>query len=104
MNFINQWMQSDWLKALGWTFVHSLWQIAVVGLLLFIILRLIPGRSAHMRYTIATLALWMIVIMGLSTFLIMLPNEESVTAVAGNVIVMTADYSLSLTQKISLRL
>ena len=45
--------------------------LAVVGLLLFIILRLIPGRSAHMRYTISTLAIWSIVIMSLSTFIIM---------------------------------
>ena len=57
MNLISQWMQSDWSKALGWTFVHSLWQIAAIGLLLYIILRLIPGRSAHVRYTISTMAI-----------------------------------------------
>ena len=63
MNLINSWMQSDGMKALGWTFVHSLWQIALIGLLLFIILRLIPGRSAHVRYTISTFSLWLIVVL-----------------------------------------
>lgn len=102
MNFTTQWMQSDWMKALGWTFVHSLWQIAAIGLLLYIILRLIPGRSAHIRYTISTMAIWMIVMMALSTFIMMLPGARSIHEFSGPVIVVKATRSLALTDKISI--
>lgn len=102
MNFLTQWIQSDWLKALGWTFVHSLWQIAIIGLLLYIILRLIPGRSAHMRYTISTLAIWSIVIMSLSTFIIMLPDTKHITQVTGSFILMEGKSTLSVSDRISI--
>lgn len=101
MNLLNHWMPSDWMQALGWTFVHSLWQIAIIGLLLYGILRLIPGRSAHVRYTISTLAIWLIVIVSLSTFLIMLPDTGGMTEVTGQVVMMNASETLSLTNKIS---
>lgn len=102
MNFLNDWMQSDWLKAMGWTFVHSLWQIAITGLVLYIVLRLIPGRSAHVRYTIATMAIWLIVIMALSTFIIMLPDNTTISEFSGQVVLMQSSETLSMTQRISL--
>ena len=101
MSMLNQWMQSDVVKALGWTFVHSLWQIAVIGLVLFIVLRLIPGRSAHMRYTISTLALWMIIISGISTFLVMLPGEKYVTELTGNIIMVNDNTPMTFSERIS---
>lgn len=101
MNLTTQWMQSEWVKALGWTFVHSLWQIAVVGLLLFIILRLIPGRSAHIRYTISTMALWMILMMSLSTFIIMLPEAKESMAFNGQIILLSSSEQMSTTQQIT---
>ncbi|HUR31667.1 MAG TPA: M56 family metallopeptidase [Saprospiraceae bacterium] len=102
MNFLNEWMQSDWLKALGWTFVHSLWQIAITGLLLYVILRLIPGRSAHIRYTISTMAIWLIVIMALSTFIVMLPNEKLVTEITGQVILVKTAQPISMAARLSI--
>lgn len=102
MNLFNQWMQSDLFQALGWTFVHSLWQIALIGLSLYVILRLIPGRSAHVRYTISTLAIWSIVIAALSTFIIMLPVENNKVDLPGAIVVMNTTSSLSLAGKLSL--
>src|SRR5688572_1332825 len=102
MNFLNDWMQSDWLNALGWTFVHSLWQIAITGLVLYVILRLIPGRSAQVRYTISTMAIWMIVIMSLSTFIIMLPGNGNITEIKGQVVLVQTTTTLSLAQRISI--
>ncbi|MEP6646375.1 MAG: M56 family metallopeptidase, partial [Saprospiraceae bacterium] len=102
MNFTTQWMQSDWMKALGWTFVHSLWQIAAIGLLLYIILRLIPGRSAHVRYTISTMAIWMIVMMALSTFIIMLPGTKPIQEFSGQVILVKTSGNISMTDRISI--
>lgn len=102
MNFSAQWMQSDWLQTLGWTFVHSLWQIAVTGLLLYVVLRLIPGRSAHVRYTISTMAIWLIVIMALSTFIIMLPGAKQITEVTGNVLLMKSTSSETLVDQLTI--
>ena len=101
MNLTTSWMQSDWTMALGWTFVHSFWQIALIGLLLFIVLRLVPGRSAHTRYTIATLSLWMIVVMALSTFIIMLPDSKELKEITGKWLLVGTSQPLSLTDKIS---
>lgn len=101
MNLITSWVPTEWAKALGWTFVHSLWQIALIGLILFVVLRRIPGRSAHTRYTISTLALWMIVVMALSTFIIMLPETQSVSEYSGTIILTAAQPSLTLTDKVS---
>lgn len=102
MSYSMTWMQSEWAIALGWTFVHSLWQIALIGLLLYVVLRRIPGRSAHTRYTISTFALWMVVIVSLSTFLIMLPDNPAARELSGTIILKTVNQPLSLTQKISI--
>ena len=102
MNFLEAWMQSGWVKALGWTFVHSLWQITIIGFLLFVILRMIPGRSAHVRYTISTLAIWTIVITALSTFLIMLPGKAPARELAGQLILIKTDTALSFTDKVTI--
>ena len=101
MNLNTSWMQSEWARALGWTFVHSLWQIALVGLALYLILRLVPGRSAHTRYTIATMALWLIVVMALSTFIIMLPDPVNVSAQTGQVFMISSIEQLTWTDKLS---
>lgn len=101
MNLTTSLMQSEWTKALGWTFVHSLWQIALIGIILFVLLRLVPGRSAHTRYTISTLALWLIVVMSLSTFIIMLPAKSGITEFGGKLILAAAMEPLSLTERIS---
>lgn len=101
MNLVNSWMQSDGMKALGWTFVHSLWQIALIGFLLFVLLRLIPGRSAHIRYTISTFSLWMIVAMASITFIVMLPDDKTITEIKGNLIFVSHSESLTFTERIS---
>ena len=101
MNLTTSWMQSEWTMALGWTFVHSLWQIALIGLLLFITLRLIPGRSAHMRYTISTFALWLIVVSALATFMIMLPDTRAMKEITGKLVLVANAEPLSLSHRIS---
>ena len=101
MNLINSWMQSDGMKALGWTFVHSLWQIALIGFLLFIILRLIPGRSANTRYTIASISLWLIVAIASITFMVMLPDNKDITEITGNLIIVRHPESLTFTERMS---
>src|SRR6188768_338306 len=101
MNLINSWMQSDGMRALGWTFVHSLWQIALVGFLLFITLRLIPRRSAHTRYTISTISLWLIVLLATATYIIMLPDDKQMKEFTSNLMYVSTVEPLSFTAKMS---
>ena len=101
MNLITSWMQSDSMKALGWTFVHSLWQIALIGFLLFIVLRLIPGRSANTRYTISTFSLWLIVVSSIVTYCIMLPDTRMISEVSGQLVFVKTSEPLSITAIVS---
>jgi beta-lactamase regulating signal transducer with metallopeptidase domain len=101
INLAQTMIESGWMKALGWTFVHSIWQIALIGLLLFIVLRMVPGRSAHVRYTISSLALWLIVVASLSTFIIMLPEDHAITTMPGAMYFMTVNESQSTLQQLS---
>jgi len=101
MNLTQTWIESPWMKALGWTFVHSIWQIALIGLLLFIVLKCIPGRSAHTRYTISTLALLTTLIAALCTFIIMLPAQNGLTEVSGNIVYIAAAKSASVAAQLS---
>ena len=102
MNPLPSFFQSEWMKAVGWTFVHSLWQITVIGLLLFVILRLIPGRSAHVRYTISTMALWLVMVMALATFIIMLPDTRVINEVAGKLVLVANADPITLADKITI--
>ena len=54
------------LRAGGFTLLHSLWQGAALGLLLALLLRLLRGQAALVRYRLAALALALVV--GLSAF------------------------------------
>ena len=101
MNLNLTWMESEWAQALGWTFVHSIWQIALIGLALFIVLRYIPKRKANVRYTISTLALWLIVCSTLSTFLVMLPGEGTILETAGEYFFIQSSATLSLSDQVS---
>jgi bla regulator protein BlaR1 len=102
MNLIQTSLQAPWLEALGWTFVHSFWQIAVIGLFLYIVLRCIPGRSAHVRYTLATLALWTTLVTSFSTFILMLPETKSVNEIMGNVVLVGSTEHPSFTAALKL--
>ncbi len=100
MNLTTTWIESSWMKALGWTFVHSIWQIALIGLCLFIVLKCIPGRSAHTRYTISTLALWTTLVSALCTFIVMLPEQNNITEITSG-FVMVTQKSVSIAAQLS---
>ena len=79
------WLRSDWMTALGWTFVHSLWQIALIGAALYLCLRALPARRATARYACSTMALWLVVVSAIGTYIIMLPERTGPVDVAGPV-------------------
>ena len=50
MNAIAASPAGPWVTRLGWCLVHSIWQVAVVGLAAAIALRLLRRHSAMSRY------------------------------------------------------
>ncbi len=59
---------SNLIENLGWTLVHSLWQIALVALVLFLTLRILANASADLRYAASVAALAFAVILPIATF------------------------------------
>ena len=45
------------VEALGWTLVHSVWQLALIAVNLFIALKVYRGASANLRYSLSVSAL-----------------------------------------------
>ena len=57
-----------WVERLGWTLVHSLWQLAVVAILAAVLLRLLRNRSARLRYAVAVAMLALMAIGPVATW------------------------------------
>lgn len=55
------------VQKLGWTLVHFIWQAAAVALLLAVLLAILRRASANLRYTVACLALGLIVLLPVVT-------------------------------------
>lgn len=55
-------------NAIGWSLIHSFWQITVVAFLLYVGLRFIPQRKPRFRYTFLLLGLLSIVLWSGLTF------------------------------------
>ena len=58
-----------WSEPLGWTLVHSTWQVAVIALLLKLTLLAIPARRATWRYGAACGALLVAVVAPIATLM-----------------------------------
>ena len=65
-------MIDSWLvEKIGWTLVHSIWQIALVAILFAIVTSLVKRRSADARYLAGCLALLALVVTPVATFFVM---------------------------------
>ncbi|MDQ3800018.1 MAG: polysaccharide deacetylase family protein [Acidobacteriota bacterium] len=60
---------SKLIETLGWTLLHSVWQIALVALVLFLLLRVLQKFSANARYTLAAFALALALVLPIATFI-----------------------------------
>jgi bla regulator protein BlaR1 len=56
------------LNALGWTFVHSLWQFLIIAAVFGFVLKLISSKKAGLKYWISVLAMLLSFIVALVTF------------------------------------
>lgn len=59
---------SSLVENLGWTLVHSIWQIGLIALVLFFALRFLKKSPANTRYLLAVSAMILTLILPLATF------------------------------------
>ena len=69
MNFIQQFVSEELIYAVGWTVVHSLWQGFLIAFLLLLAMQFLRKRSAKLRYEVSGLALFLMLITALCTFI-----------------------------------
>ena len=63
------------IENLGWTILHSLWQIALIAIVLFALLKILRGFSANMRYLVSVFALVLAVALPVATFVQLAGNS-----------------------------
>ena len=68
MNFDSV-LSNHLIDVLGWTLVHSVWQLALIAGFLFIALRLLSQSSASLRYSLSVAALTLSVVSPVISFL-----------------------------------
>ncbi|WP_026955262.1 M56 family metallopeptidase [Algoriphagus vanfongensis] len=87
MNLLNDWIPENLLQALGWTLVHSVWQLVIVAALLWLGLKLFARKSPDFKYNLSISALGLSLLSAIGTLVYevaILPNGENVIAtVAG---------------------
>ncbi len=69
MNWAYTMTNSPVMEALGWTLIHSLWQGAIVFLILKLLLRWVTAGAASLRYVLVISALAVMCCWSVSTFL-----------------------------------
>lgn len=65
LNFISE----DLIYALGWTVMHSLWQGFLIAIIMAFAFQISRKKSAKVRYEIATLSLFMVLVSAVCTFI-----------------------------------
>ncbi|MCD4683532.1 MAG: M48 family metalloprotease [Bacteroidales bacterium] len=91
MNFVENMVNQDIFYALGWTLIHSIWQIAIIGLLLKLSLFLFKSKSPELRYWVSISAIILVVIISVKTFTNYFPDNS----INGNSAVSSELISLS---------
>ena len=66
----------QFIDALGWALLHSIWQIAVFGLLVWVIFRFVSKDNAKLRYGVASISLAFIFISFILTLVHYLPGNN----------------------------
>jgi bla regulator protein blaR1 len=84
MELLPSFISEKILLALGWMIIHALWQIAGIGLLLWLSLQVFGNKSAAFKYRLSVSALAVISVLALGTFIYSIPqpNPEISEAIA----------------------
>ncbi|HLM00525.1 MAG TPA: M56 family metallopeptidase [Pyrinomonadaceae bacterium] len=80
MNYGNLWeilTNSKLVETLGWTLLHSVWQISLIALILFLVLRVLHRFSANARYLVSVFALASALVLPIVTFVVLGGNSTT---------------------------
>lgn len=69
MNLLNDWIPESLLYAMGWTLVHSLWQLVIIGAGLWLLLKIARNYSPALKYNLGMAALGVSVLAVVGTFI-----------------------------------
>ena len=71
---------SQIINTLGWTLAYSIWQIGLVAVVLFVLLRLVNPSAANFRYAVSVIALLISLALPVVTFVQLTGADKSVYA------------------------
>lgn len=91
MNVFDSIFSGNIAQALGWALVHSIWQIAIVSLLLAAVMVVLHDKSARLRYLIAIGSLGLILLVSAITFFSVLQSPRATAT--GNVEISQITYT-----------
>jgi beta-lactamase regulating signal transducer with metallopeptidase domain len=74
MNLLNDWISESLLYAMGWTLVHSLWQLVIISTVLWLLLKVFRGNSPAFKYNLGLSALGISLLAAFGTFLYQVSN------------------------------
>lgn len=81
MNRLLDYVGGDFIYALGWTLIHSIWQVGLVAVAVALIMMRIDARKSSSRYSIYMGAILVVPILSVATFMRLYSGVES-TSVA----------------------
>ena len=80
MTILNDLIPDHLLYALGWTLVHSVWQLVLIGASLWVLLKLFSHRTPAFKYNLALGSLGITLIAAVATFIYQLDIPVATTA------------------------
>ncbi|WP_194972863.1 M56 family metallopeptidase [Aquiflexum lacus] len=84
MELLETMIPENYLFALGWMIIHALWQIAGIGLILWLVLRFFNQKSAALKYRLSIGALFLVTSLAIGTFFYHVQNGPSAKEFAFN--------------------
>jgi beta-lactamase regulating signal transducer with metallopeptidase domain len=81
----------EFISAIGWTLLHSLWQGALIALLLGVSLLFLQKKSATLRYNIGASAIVLTFIAFLGTFTFLYQNELNTASLNDETVLVVVD-------------
>lgn len=101
MDAIKEILSNDWANALGWTLLHSIWQSAMVFLIVVVVLRFLPAAFSRVRYAVSCAGLFLLFISSALTFTYFIPGEVEPMAIhnGGTLPIEFAAYTMGDTPR-----
>ncbi len=91
MNWIEQLFSEKFIESLGWTIIHSLWQGAMVAILLAFVLIALQKNSSKVRYFVSGAALLTLCLCALATFYSVYQIDVPTTADATDAVIVVGE-------------